>query len=163
MLSASATGGSVFAGWTGDCSGAGASVNIILDMNRRCSATFRRTVALGADLSLETGILGTAALGSYVSVTGKVSNLGPTTASNAILRFKLPAGVSFSTGTRGCRHTAGVVTCPLRDLPAGTGVIKRVRIRLNAKGRQDVQIATSSSSPDPIVTNNRRTVTTVVP
>ncbi|MGH8103737.1 MAG: InlB B-repeat-containing protein, partial [bacterium] len=39
-LSASAAGGSVFAGWSGDCSGAGTTTQVTMNGNKSCTATF---------------------------------------------------------------------------------------------------------------------------
>ncbi|MFA4928398.1 MAG: hypothetical protein WC558_07770 [Patulibacter sp.] len=78
------------------------------------------TVAPVADVGIEKTALETVAANSDLTYTLKVSNNGPSPATNVVVEDELPDGVSFVSASEGCEHAEGVVRCALASLPVTT-------------------------------------------
>lgn len=104
MAMASASTGSVFAGWSGDCSGTGGTIDILMDRNKSCVATF----------NLETVIPPSCTYGPWVRGTcGPCQGTSPScTKSCPETRTTTPAGCTPVSGERTSQTVSVPCTCP---------------------------------------------------
>jgi uncharacterized repeat protein (TIGR01451 family) len=124
-----------------------------------------------ADVQVGVSGPGSAKSGSTVSYLVAVSNAGPSTASNVVMTFAVPAGAMFqgvSTTHGTCAHprsgaSSGTVTCSLGDLAKGASGLQSVALKITLKKGGTItgvvrasSVATKSSpaTPDPDQSNN---------
>ena len=129
------------------------------------SCSFSITVFSGADLSItKTALPNPAILGQNMTYTITARNLGPGSASNVSVAETLPSGltlVSFSS-TTGLYN--GVNTWNIGTLPFNAVTILTITAKANESHCSSfTNTATiSSTSPDPVLTNNSATLITPV-
>jgi uncharacterized repeat protein (TIGR01451 family) len=118
--------------------------------------------------------------GSTASYLVTVGNAGPSTASNVVMTFAVPAGTKFqgvSTTHGTCTHpptgsTTGTITCSLGNLAKGANGLQSValKITLNKKGgtitgvihAASVATNVTPATPDPNLANNVASFVTTV-
>jgi uncharacterized repeat protein (TIGR01451 family) len=102
--------------------------------------------------------------GSNFSYTIQVLNPGPNDAENVILVDPLPSQVDFVSATASggtCQQAAGTVTCNLGTLLPGTRSVT-ITVKADKAGTATNVATVSTTSGDPIATNNSDTETTVI-
>ncbi len=84
-----------------------------------------------------------------VTITLRVQNQGPATATNVVVQDRLPASMVFDAGS-GIVHQNGVVSATFTQIPAGSTVSASFRVRLLASGvfRNAAEIMLADN-PDP--------------
>jgi len=118
----------------------------------------------GSDLELAMAEAWDPALaGAPFAYTLTAKNLGPAAAPGVTLIDTLPAGAAFSSASAGCAEAAGVVTCDLGTLNAGTSAVVNVTV-LPGAGTPSMTNAASlaGGGVDPNPGNNTAGVTTGV-
>lgn len=107
-----------------------------------------------------------AIVGNTLNYTITVSNNGPSGATSVVLVDALPLTVSYLSHTvsnGACAHVGTQVTCNLGNMPAnGTPVIITIQAIATAESNAVNQVTVSASSPDPDITNNTATATTLI-
>ena len=96
-------------------------------------------------------------VGSNASFTINVTNLGPDTANSVMITNALPAGLTFvsAVASQGsCTNNSGVVTCNLGPLTNGGVASVTMQVTAVGAGVKTNQASTTSSTPDPVSTNN---------
>ena len=132
-------------------------------------ATATTEVTSSADLSVaKTGPV-TATAGTNVTYTVTVTNLGPSTATNVTLVDTFPTGATYSSFTQtggpafACVPTATTLTCTRATLdpamPATFDITFAVPVTAPV-GTITNTAAVSSTTPDPVTTNNSATALT---
>ena len=105
-------------------------------------------------------------IGSTLTYTLEVENLGPFGATGVRVRDQLPSNVSLvsATATTGsCSATGAIVNCALGDLAAGQKPRVTIRVRVQGTPRWITNAATVSAiTDDPGPLNNRDTISTRV-
>jgi len=128
------------------------------------AATVNTTVLAAADLSVAlTASANPVLLGSDLTYTMDVSNLGPDAASDATATLPLGSGLTFvsassSTGT--VTYTGGQVVADLGDLAMSGQASVQVVVQVETVGNLSETATVSSDIPDPDLSNNSATVTT---
>jgi uncharacterized repeat protein (TIGR01451 family) len=100
--------------------------------------------------------------GATLTYSFVVSNSGPASASNVTVSQILPAGASFVSAGAGCSQAAGVVTCSLGNLAAGSQISRDVQISLAIAGVAVSQISVSTTTADGNPANNSASASTTV-
>jgi uncharacterized repeat protein (TIGR01451 family) len=96
-------------------------------------------------------------LGTAVTYTLNVTNLGPNTAASVTVTDALPAGVSYvsATATQGaCTNNGSTVSCALGALPNGATATITIYATATAAGSWTNTATVSSATPDPAANNN---------
>jgi uncharacterized repeat protein (TIGR01451 family) len=127
------------------------------------------TVTPRADVAVfKTGSASVAANGT-VTYTITATNIGPSTATNVVVKDTLPLNVVFQAASGGSSLSGNIVTWPAATLAKGATEIFTVSVTAPANGSFTNIASGVSSTPDPNPTNNNGTaanskvVTTVVP
>lgn len=125
------------------------------------SPTLTITVLGSADVA--TGLSGPAytTVGS-MSYDLTVRNYGPSTALGLTATFSLPSGTTFSSAESGGTYSNGVVTWTISSLASGSHDNLRLAISSSAPGTYIAQGGASSDNPDPNLSNNQSSFTSVV-
>ncbi len=90
-----------------------------------------------------------------------VSNAGPSTAANIVVRDTLPTGTSFVSASFGGTESGGVVTwTAIPTLAVGANAVRTVTVRMDATGTLTNKAVVSSSTSDPSLANNIDTAVT---
>ena len=161
-LEATASSGSRFDGWGGDCSGSTPTADVTLNEARTCEATFTRIAAnLVLDLS---GVHSPVLAGSAIVFDAIVINLGPHESGGVVLELQLPAGLAYASAptSAGCSpFSSTVVRCFLDPLPPGDQHDVEIGAVVDPAWRDPIAVAASVSSSvfDPILFNNSAGVT----
>jgi uncharacterized repeat protein (TIGR01451 family) len=128
---------------------------------------FAELPTLKSDLSIvKTANQATVQVGTNLTYTLTVSNLGPDTAQNVVVTDTLPAGTTyvsaFSPGWN-ITQTGGVITATTASLPSGLtqNIIVTITVP-SVAGNITNTASVTSSTPDPNPSNNTSTVTTTV-
>jgi uncharacterized repeat protein (TIGR01451 family) len=171
-LTASPTGTSTFAGWSGSASGLTNPLTITMDSAKAITATFTLNVPPTADLKLSLrGAPSQAAAGGLVTYTLTITNTGPDLATTIRLTDTLSVSSTFqslsSPAGWNCQSPAvgatGSVICATGSLTAGVAATFTLTVQLSATLPASAQVsntATATSAlPDP-TTPNTATVTT---
>ncbi|HEY3215102.1 MAG TPA: OmpA family protein [Candidatus Eisenbacteria bacterium] len=113
------------------------------------------TVIEQADLAVtKTGPATVSALGS-IGYTLTVTNSGPSSATNVVLRDILPAGVTFVSASNGGTQAAGIVTWPgVANLANGASFSRTVTVIAPATGTLVNVGSATASTADPDAANN---------
>lgn len=100
--------------------------------------------------------------GRLLTYTLSATNLGPSYATAVILTDTLPNGVAFVSGSPGCVHAGGAVSCALGTLPpaGGTTVILVVRADQLTPGPIINAAQVSALEDDLVAANNTATIST---
>jgi uncharacterized repeat protein (TIGR01451 family) len=119
-----------------------------------------------ADLSVTAASSAVSAgIGSNLTFTVNMTNLGPSTASDVVLTDTLPANISFvsATSTLGTlTNINGVISCSLGTMTNGASATLTINVTTLAAGYATNSASVSSRAADPSPANNSSsTVTTV--
>jgi uncharacterized repeat protein (TIGR01451 family) len=154
-LTAAASGGSTFTGWSGACTGTG-SCPVTMDAAKTVTASFDPPVtSASADLALAQAVApNPASAGKDVMFTMTVTNNGPATANAVTLTNPLPAGSSYVWASASCSLSSGTVTCSRSSLASGAGAVFKVVVRPAAAGSITNNAAVAASESDPASANN---------
>jgi Domain of unknown function DUF11/Divergent InlB B-repeat domain len=164
-LTAAPDAGSFFAGWGGDCVGTNVGTALTPSGDASCTATFE-LIAHSADLSLSAKQSPAKAhMGKRVRYAMKVKNLGPMTASAAVLTADISGAADLASikAPKSCTVLGGSITCPLGDLKKKKAVTRLISVVPSAAGTVNVTASATSSILDPVSANNAAAVDTVVP
>jgi len=96
-------------------------------------------------------------VGTNVTFTINVTNLGPSTASSVTVTDTLPAGVSFvsANSTLGTPiNNSGIVSCSLGNLANGTGATITIQAQAASAGSKTNVASVASLTQDPASANN---------
>ncbi|EAP97743.1 putative membrane protein [Janibacter sp. HTCC2649] len=126
-----------------------------------------------ADVSIVKSAPPTATSGGQITWTSTVSNTGPSTATNVVVRDVLPAAVTVNSvaGSGGASCTAGVpgqasqpTTCSFGNLASGASRSMTVVATIDPgfSGLMHNDAVVSASTPDPDMSGNTATVSTSV-
>ncbi len=124
--------------------------------------------AYSADLDItKTGMPNPVAIGSNLTYTITVANLGPSSASSVTVTDALPSNVNFvsvtpSQGT--ATNVAGVISCALGSLANNATATVQLVVAPTAAGSLTNTATVSGAQTDPVTSNNTATaVTTATP
>ena len=128
---------------------------------------FAELQILKSDLSIvKTANQASVQVGTNLSYTLTVSNLGPNAAQNVVVTDTLPAGTTYVSGFSPgwtITQSGGIVTATTASLPAGLTQTIIVTITAPPVAGNITNVATvSSDTPDPNPSNNTSSVTTTV-
>jgi uncharacterized repeat protein (TIGR01451 family) len=104
-------------------------------------------------------------VGTILTYTLNVSNIGQTGATTVVLSDPLPAGVTFNsaTATQGsCGESAATVTCDLGSLGGGAAATVTIYVNADQIGMISNTATASLNESDPNTSNNTATATTTV-
>jgi uncharacterized repeat protein (TIGR01451 family) len=106
----------------------------------------------------------TTAVGSNLTYTLTVRNLGPQRAQGVVVRDRLPAGVTLvsSESTKGSCSGSAVVTCLLGTLRSGALQQVKIVVQTTAAGRLVNHATVRSAQRDQAMWNNQASHTTIV-
>ncbi len=118
-----------------------------------------------ADVSIaKTATPTPATVGGTMSYILTASNAGPGAASNVVTSDALPAGVEFvsaSASQGGCSGTT-TVTCSFGSIANGANATATITVRPRQAGSVTNTASVSSEEPDPNLSNNQASVSTIV-
>jgi uncharacterized repeat protein (TIGR01451 family) len=118
------------------------------------NAQVRTTVAPLADVAVFKAGSTNVNAGSAVVYTITATNMGPSTASNVVVRDNLPAGVTFQSASGGYTLSNNVVTWPGVTLAMGASVNFTLTMTAPASGSFVNVASGTSDTPDPNMNNN---------
>jgi len=126
-----------------------------------CTGSF-----VSSDLAIgETLLPGLVNLGSNLTATLSVTNLGPGAASGVVVTDALPAGLSFvsAVATQGtCTNSGNVVSCSLGTMTNGAVAFVTVVATASSAGVVSDTATVGSASADFVTTNNSASATALV-
>ena len=96
---------------------------------------------------------------TQLTYTITVTNNGPITSVNTLLRDTLMSGSVFVSATAGCAHASGIVTCNLGNLANGASKTITIVVTSNSSG---TTAKVTSDTADSDATNNTVTASTAV-
>ncbi|MEN8114962.1 MAG: hypothetical protein ABFS21_11320, partial [Actinomycetota bacterium] len=122
------------------------------------STTVDVTITTQADLSItKTASPDPAFAGQEVTYTLTVDNAGPSDAQSVVATDILPAGVTFASSSD-CSEAAGVITCDLEAIPAGSSAVATVFATTDAGTAHGTVVTNAatvgSATSDPNLGNN---------
>ena len=130
------------------------------------SATDVDAVTTSADLSItKTDAVDPVALGDNVVYTITVTNNGPSDAAGVVATDAMPGSTNFVSATPSqgvCSQAAGIVTCPLGAMPAGSVATITVVVGTTVAAVITNQATVTTSTADPIPGNDDATENTTV-
>ena len=134
------------------------------------TSTFEADVSPSADVEVtKVADPASAEPGDPVGFELSISNAGPSTAADVVLRDDLPAGLRLvgapTTDVGTCAVSGDTITCELGDLPPGTGADVLVETTLDSSVTSDEVTNTAevtSGTPDPDESNNLAQATVAV-
>jgi uncharacterized repeat protein (TIGR01451 family) len=100
-----------------------------------------------------------------LTYTLRVTNNGPQTAAGVVAEDTLPAQVTYvsATSTQGtCSASSGIVTCNIGSMLSGAVVTITIHVTATTPADALNTAVVNSSTPDPLVSNNTATVTTLI-
>ena len=162
ILTATATAGSTFAGWSGDATGSINPVTVTMNADKVVTATFSLNAGTDTDLAVTENVVRTIDAITYTIVA---QNLGPNAANGAVVSSAFSAEISNVTWT--CAVAGGAVcggsgngnslADTLTTFPMGGVVTYTVRGQLDmlATGDNIVTITPPSGVIDSNPSNNR--------
>lgn len=102
--------------------------------------------------------------GSNLTYTITVAQNGPTDATNIVLTDTLPSGVTYVSGSAGCSHDSGVVTCNIGTLTPGSNTQVTITVQVDPQATGTLtNTATVTSDGFPDATDEESTDITPVP
>lgn len=90
------------------------------------------------------------------------TNHGPDRANSIVVRDTLPAGVTYVSGTGGCNHNSGVVTCTRNNLNSGNSASFVLTVTAATVGNWTNSVTIDSVEDDPVSGNNADSETTTI-
>ena len=130
------------------------------------SATDFDAVTTSADLAItKTDAVDPVALGDDVVYTITVTNNGPSDAAGVVVTDALPGFTNFVSATPSqgvCSQAAGIVTCPLGVMPAGSVATITVVVATTVAAVITNQATVTATTPDPVPGNNDASQDTTV-
>ncbi|MDJ0654482.1 MAG: hypothetical protein QNJ40_10035 [Xanthomonadales bacterium] len=163
-LTAAASPGSSFVGWSGDCGGTQAMATVTLDQGRQCIAEFSRPAA---DLAVSCSGPASVVAGSNWVLSFTLTNNGPSDATNTQFQV-VPGGdlaFDFRDSSAGCfAGFDGSVSCNAGLLAASEQATFDISLESSAlaRGSVTVQASGSSSVDDPVSPNDGCTLDATV-
>ena len=162
-LTASPDPGSLFSGWSGDCSGTGACI-LTMDGDHSVTATFSLP---SSDLEVtQVDAPDPVTGGNDLNYTITVTNRGPDAATNVILLDTLPGNVTFTSAEgAACSLASGVVTCDIGSLASGESVTLSITVgcpAITSATTLTNSISVNGDQPDPDTSNNISVASTSV-
>ena len=116
-----------------------------------------------ADLALtKTATPPSVKLGNNLTYDLTVTNNGPSTATGINVVDILPANMTFVSASPVCNQASGTVTCSLADLANGAHSTVSIIVTPMAQNTYINTASVSTTSTDPVQTNNTASVSTVV-
>ena len=101
-------------------------------------------------------------LGSQITYTLTVTNVGPSTGADVVLTDTLPVSVTFVSASDGCGEAQGIVTCSLGTIETGDSATVSIVVTPNSTGDLTNTATVTSSVEDPNIDNNSATANTTV-
>jgi uncharacterized repeat protein (TIGR01451 family) len=143
---------------------AGSVSGTLFDHNSGNNQAFASTTCGStADLALvKTAPYAPALQGAPFAYTLTATNHGPSPVSSVGIVDTLPANASFLTGSPGCTHVAGIVTCAAGALASGASTAVSVTVLPTTMATMSNTAVVSSEQGDPNSANNTSTVNTAV-
>jgi uncharacterized repeat protein (TIGR01451 family) len=126
----------VFTGWGGACSGTDPSIQVTMNSNKTCTATFEL-----ASVTLSKSAPSTIQFGDTFDYVISY-DVGTVPLTDVVITDTLPSGVTFVSASNGGTESNGVVTWDLGSLSGG------------ASGSVTLTVGTSCFTPSPIANNN---------
>ena len=118
---------------------------------------------VGADLSLiKLASADPVLLGSQITYTLTVTNVGPSTGADVVLTDTLPVSVTFVSASDGCGEAQGIVTCTLGTIETGDSATVSIVVTPNSTGDLTNTATVTSSVEGPNIDNNSATANTTV-
>ncbi len=108
----------------------------------------------------------TASIGSKITYTVKVENLGPETATGVTLTDQLPKEtdyVSAAATSGACARKGQKVSCTIASIPVGTTVTATIVVIVRKPGTISNTASVNSDQKDPVTANDKSTANTSVP
>jgi uncharacterized repeat protein (TIGR01451 family) len=141
----------------------GSAPNWTLDVANATAYTCNVTNRARADLKLEKSATPTPAVpGTNETYSLKVTNSGPSTATNVRVSDPLPAGLSFVSAGSGCTEANKTVTCTAAEIAPGASrtftVTARIASSVDSCDQLRNTASVTSSVPDPNTSNNSATI-----
>jgi len=127
----------VFTGWGGACSGTNPSIQITMDSNKTCTATFQL-----ASVNITKSAPSTIQFGDTFDYVINYDVTGGASLTNVIIQDTLPSGVTFVSASNGGTESNGVVTWNVGTLQADT------------TGSVSLTVSTDCFTPSPIRNTN---------
>ncbi len=104
-----------------------------------------------------------AVAGGAFTLAVAVANAGPDAATGVETVITLPGSVTYTSGTSGCSHDAGTVTCTRSSLASGASATHTLTLEASsATEALDFSAAVTSASTDPQVSNDSASLTITV-
>jgi uncharacterized repeat protein (TIGR01451 family) len=142
-----------FTGWS---DGGAISHQIVAPAtNTTYTASF---VANSADLSVsQTG----SSSGGRVTFSVTTRNAGPSSAGSVVLTDTLNSKLTFVSASSGCTYASSTrrVTCQLGTLASGASATTSLTASYKGKGNADNTVSVTTTTPDPVATNNSSRIT----
>ncbi len=165
-LTASPDAGSLFSGWSGDCSGSGDCI-LTMDGDHSVTATFSLPILPSADLNVsQTDAPDPVTGGNALNYTVSVTNLGPDSATNVVVTDILPASVTFNSAEgAACTFASGVVTCVIASLAPGETVTVSITVGCPAVTTATAvtnMVSVNGDQMDPDTANNMSAATSTI-
>jgi uncharacterized repeat protein (TIGR01451 family) len=116
---------------------------------------------LPADVTIEKSTSEPVVPGAEATFTLRMTNNGPSRATNETASDPLPAGLSFVSASAGCSEAGGMVTCTATSLDPGAFQEFTVTARADASADCDDlanTVTVTGATPDPDMSNNSSTV-----
>ena len=135
------------------------------NLDNNVASSVSAVIPANADLAI--GLVGApdpVFAGGTLVYTMSVTNLGPASATNAIITDVLPAGMAFVSTSAGGSYTtnSNTITFNLGGLGSGTVVKPTITVRPTSFGIVTNTVSITSGVPDPFKGNNRASVKTIV-
>lgn len=162
-LTANPTGNAILMGWSGNCTGTDATVQVTMDADRNCTATF----AVVADLEVQkTDDPDPVVAGTTLYYTITVTNHGPADATGVTLYDTLPPTLSYDAlqSDPACDPSGSSVICALGTIVNGESRVVAVVVLVDptARGNLNNAVSVSANELDTSTANNFDTAATTV-
>lgn len=130
------------------------------EQNNRASV--RTSVSPVADLAIRKAAPAQIREGDRFDYRLNVSNRGPSTAQNVLVRDNLPAGIKLVSAPQGCQNRGGTVTCEREALKSGQSAGITLRVEAKEAGKKTNRASVRGAAFDPDRRNNEDSATTRV-
>ncbi|MFZ6031095.1 MAG: DUF7507 domain-containing protein [Chloroflexota bacterium] len=130
------------------------------------TGTTNTAVSTRADMQISKSASSPVIAGDLLTYTLSITNLGPSDARNVVATDSLTFGLVFQSASTGCSYHQGtrVVTCSVGTVTGNTSLNRTVVVRIApyVTGTLLTQANVSSSTFDPVSTNNQFSLVTTV-